>query len=284
MNSLYLIYTQTDKDQSEVHPSLQHIHSLITKPQSPIAGVPPHLCQLSGLIIVPQTSCPSGPISAISAATWTHTVSSRVLTPILTTRLLLPLLSMNKNSSSIVLLSPSMQSSIKGPFAAPEVTTVDGLSSFAKCLRQELRVRQEQSSPVEVIEIRLGNLDLGPRQQRSNSARTGGELLAWNSQQRASYGEAYLNSVDNQPGRSANGTVSGSNLRELHFAIFDALQPAQKSIFGWTKRKAETVYVGRGARAYAFIGSTFPCVLSTWMYGLRAGNSCRPPAPSATEN
>ncbi|KAI5304551.1 hypothetical protein KEM56_006359 [Ascosphaera pollenicola] len=273
----------TDKDQAEIHPSLQHIHSLITKPQSPIAGVPPHLCQLSGLILVPQTSCPSGPVSAISASTWGHIVSSRVLTPILTTRLLLPLLALNKNSSSIVLLSPSMHSSIKGPFSAPEVTTVDGLSSFAKCLRQELRIRQ-QASPIEVVEMKLGNLDLGPRQQRSNSARTGGELLAWNSQQRATYGEAYLTSVDNQPGRSPSGTVTGSSMRELHFAIFDALQPASKSIFGWRKRKAETVYVGRGARTYALIGSTFPCVLSTWMFGLRAGNNCRPSKPLASEN
>ncbi|KAI5284140.1 hypothetical protein KEM54_001564 [Ascosphaera aggregata] len=244
--------TYTDRDQSEIHPSLQHIHSLITQPQSPVPGVPPHLCQLSGLIVIPHPACPSGPVSAISASSWTNAINSRIVTPILITRLVLPLLAINKHSSSIVILSPSLQESVSAPFAGPEVTTAGGLSSFAKSLRNELRFLRSEN-PIDVTELKLGNINLGPR-HRFNSARTGEEPLPSNSQQLAMYGDSYLRCIDYQPGRSEDSRTSGSNVRELHFAIFDAMLPAPRSIFGWKKRRPRIVYVGRGARAYAVIG------------------------------
>lgn len=233
-------------------------------------GVPPHTCQLTGLILVPSPNYPTGPVATIAAPTWADTINARLLYPILTTQLLLPLLTLKSNSSSIVLLTPSIQTSLSAPFSSPEVTTTQALSGFATSLRRELRLLANGDSTIDVVELKLGNIDLG-RQFRSNhNQNTGTEVLTWHPQQRALYGPTYLSSLDHRSVAS-HGGVSGSPAKTLHFAIFDAITPSPKSIFGRRKQKKNVVFVGRGSWAYSVVGRVFPGVLIGWMFGLRSG-------------
>lgn len=178
---------------------------------------------------------------------------------------------MKSNRSSIVLLSPSIQSSLSAPFASPEVAITRGLSGFAKSLRQELRVLEPAGGSIEVVEVKLGNVDFG-RQYRGGRGQTKGtEVLTWQSQQRLLYGSPYLSTIDHRFGATASSY--GSSARELHFAVFDALATPPKSWLGRCQRKKQTVYVGRGARTYAVIGNILPSGFIGWMLGLRTGYS-----------
>ncbi|KAG5289604.1 DUF1776 superfamily domain-containing protein [Histoplasma ohiense] len=273
---LWLDLTTTISTPSEIHPSLHTIQSLITHPQTLMPGIQPHVCQLSGLIVVPSPKFPTGPVATIPASNWVDTINTRLLYPILTTQLLLPLLTLKNNSSSIVLLSPSIQTSLSAPFATPEVTITRGLSGFATSLRQELRHLQRahngSGNRIEVIELKLGNIDLGRQFRNDRNQNTGTEVLTWQPQHRALYGSTYLSSIDYRVGRSV-GAAYGSPARDLHLAIFDALAPAPKTWLGRRKRKPPTVYVGKGSRTYSIVGNIVPSGLVGWMLGLRSSHT-----------
>lgn len=240
-------------------------------------GVPPHICQLSGLILIPSPNYPSGPLATIPASSWADTINTRLLSPVLTTQLFLPLLTLKNNHSSILLLYPSISSALSPPFSTPEVAATQALSGFATSLRRELRLLQSSNggtgNVVDVVELKLGNIDLGPLYRGVQGGQsTGTEVLTWNPQQRALYGSPYLSNLDHRSG-SAPGhrSVRGTPARDLHFAVFDALAPSPKSFFGGREKRKEAVYVGRGSRAYALVGNWVPGGLVGWMLGLGSG-------------
>lgn len=240
-------------------------------------GIPPHICQLSGLILLPSPNYPSGPLATIPASSWADTVNTRLLSPVLTTQLFLPLLTLKSNQSSILLLYPSISSALSPPYATPEVAATQALSGFATSLRRELKLlKSSNGNVVDVVELKLGNIDLGPS-YRQGAQSTGTEVLTWNPQQRALYGSTYLSNLDNRSG-SAPGhrSVRGTPARDLHFAVFDALAPSPKSFFGGREKKKEAVYVGRGSRAYELVGNWVPGGLVGWMLGLRSGYESTP--------
>ncbi|PGG96809.1 hypothetical protein AJ80_09781 [Polytolypa hystricis UAMH7299] len=276
IRSLWLDLTTTPSTPSEIHPSLHVLQTLITQPQAPMPGVQPHVCQLSGLVLVPSINYPSGPVATISASSWADTINTRLLSPILITQLFLPLLTMKNTRSAILLLCPSIQSSLSAPFASPEVATSRALSGFATSLRQELRLLESTNggSNIDVIELKLGNIDFGRQFRGNQAANMGTEVLTWQPQQRALYGSTYLSNLDHRLGKaSTSGGSYGTSAKELHFAVFDALAPAPKSLFGGRKRKKRTVYVGRGSRTYSIVGNIVPSGLVGWMLGLRLAYS-----------
>lgn len=262
---------QTLSNPSEVHPSLHAIRSQITQPQSPSPGVPPHICQLSGLVIVPSLHYATGPVATIPPAMWADTTNTRLLTPILITELFLPLLTLRNTSSTVVFAYPSIASSLSLPFSGPEVANAHALSGFAASLRRELRLLQH--SNVDVVELRLGNIDVGTHAHHRNtrSQVTGTEVLTWTPQQRALYGSQYMSSIEQRPAASAGpSAIRGSSPRNLHYAVFDAVEVAPKNMFGKRKTKNSVVYVGRGSRSYHLIGEWVPDGLVGWMLGLRS--------------
>ncbi|PWY86853.1 DUF1776-domain-containing protein [Aspergillus heteromorphus CBS 117.55] len=270
IKALWLDLSVAPPSPSDIHPSLAEIHSLITKAQSPMPGIPPHTCQLSGLILVPSPNYASGPVATIPPSSWIDTVNTRLLSPILTTQLFLPLLTVRNTNSTIVLAYPSISSSLSAPFTSPEVTTTRALSGFATSLRRELRLLQHNN--IDVVELKLGNIDLGPQYRNAQSHITGTEVLAWSVQQRSLYASQYLNSIEQRPVASAGpGTVRGSSVRTLQYALQDALETPSKDIFGRKVAKKSTIYVGRGARSYSLIGEWAPAGLVGWMLGLRTG-------------
>ncbi|KAJ5624486.1 hypothetical protein N7510_000795 [Penicillium lagena] len=276
---LWLDLTTTSSSSSEIHPSLHEIHSLLTQPQSPLPGVPPHTCQLSGLIIIPSPNYSAGPVATIPPSSWADTVNTRLLSPILTTQVFLPLLTLRNNSSTIIFAYPSISSSLSAPFAGPEVATTRAISGFAASLRRELRLLEQGN--VDVVELRLGNVDLGPAYRNPQNQIAGTEVLAWSAQQRALYGSQYLSSVEQRPVASVGpSTVRGSPARNLHHAVLDALEPASRGIFG--SRKSPVIYVGRGARSYSVIGAWVPAGLVGLMLGYRGGHGMTLHSPSGS--
>src|SRR6266536_3262612 len=82
---------QTTPPPHDLHPSLDHLHSLLTQSQYPAPGSQPHTCHFSGLILLPSLLYPNGPVGAIAPSTWADTLNTRLLTPVLTTQMFLPL-------------------------------------------------------------------------------------------------------------------------------------------------------------------------------------------------
>ncbi|PKY04780.1 DUF1776-domain-containing protein [Aspergillus campestris IBT 28561] len=283
IRSLWLDLTTITSSPSDIHPCLNEIHSLITQPQSPMAGVPPHTCQLSGLILVPSPNYSTGPVATIPPSSWADTVNARLLSPILTTQLFLPLLTVRNTNSTIVLVYPSISSSLSAPFTGPEVTTTRALSGFATSLRRELSLLQH--GKIDVVELKLGNIDLGAPYRNAQGHITGTEVLAWSAQQRSLYGPQYLSSIEQRPVASAGpSTVRGSPARSLHYAVMDALEPASRDIFGRKVSKSPVMFVGRGARTYSIIGEWVPAGLVGWMLGMRSGQRTPGDSPSGSSS
>jgi NAD(P)-dependent dehydrogenase (short-subunit alcohol dehydrogenase family) len=242
--------------------------------------MPPHTCQLSGVIIVPSPNFAAGPVATIPPSSWADTVNTRLLSPILTAQVFLPLLTLRNNNSTIIFAYPSISSSLSAPFAGPEVATTRAISGFATSLRQELRLLEHGN--VDVVELRLGNIDLGPSYRNAQNQITGTEVLAWSAQQRALYGPQYLSSIEQRPVASAGpSTVRGSPARNLHHALMDALEPASRDWIGRRTRKKSIMYVGRGARSYSVIGAWMPSGLVGLMMGYRSGHPAPMGSPSS---
>lgn len=249
---------------NDLHPSLSHLHSLLTQPQYPSPGTVPHTCHLSGLILLPSPSYPNGPVANINPSTWADTVNTRLLTPILTTQMFLPLLSFNKNNSStIALLTPTIPSSLAAPFNSPEVLVTRGLEGWASSLRQELLIATSNSpGSIDVVQLKLGQIDLEPSMQRNRST----EMLPWEPGQRV-----YFPSPPRSPTRKSRAHDGGSPATALHNAVFDAVAMNTRSGRAWRKRR-QVVYVGKGSWAYSFIGRWVPGGLVGRMLGFGAGH------------
>ncbi|OKL59512.1 hypothetical protein UA08_05110 [Talaromyces atroroseus] len=269
IRALHLDLTTAPPTPSEIHPALHGIYSLISQPQSPAPGIQPHTCQLSGLIILPSLNYPTGPVPTITASNWADTINTRLLSPILITQLFIPLLTHRNQSNSIVFLYPSISASLSAPYAGPEVAVTRALSGFATSLRQELRLLQFSngaSCNTDIVEMKLGNIDLGPHFRVPQVAGT--EVLAWSHHHRSLYGPSYLSSVEQRPVASTGpNAVRGSPARVLHNAVFDSIAPSRKSVFGRKTRRKAVVYVGRGSRSYGIIGEWIPTSLVGWMLG-----------------
>jgi NAD(P)-dependent dehydrogenase (short-subunit alcohol dehydrogenase family) len=231
--------------------------------------------------VVPSPNYSSGPVATIPPSSWADTVNTRLLSPILTVQAFLPLLTLRSNNSTIVFAYPSISSSLSAPFAGPEVATARAISGFAASLRQELRLLEQGN--VDVVELQLGNIDLGPTYRSGQNQIAGTEVLAWSTQQRALYASQYLSSVEQRPVASAGpSTVRGSPARNLHYAILDALEPTSRDMFGRKVSKKSVLYVGRGARSYSLIGAWVPSGLVALMMGYRSGNGMNSETPSGS--
>lgn len=115
---------------------------------------------------------------------WSTALNAKVLNTILTTQQLLPLVT--DFHSRILLLIPSVMSSLKAPNHAIESTVHSALEAFAASLASELRPLN-----VRLCHFKLGNIELPGSKQR---------------------------------GDAAISRVKGTSIRKLHESVFDALQ------------------------------------------------------------
>ncbi len=156
----------------------------------------------------------------------------------------------------VILLTPTIISSLSPPFHAPESLIISGLTAFTESLRGELA-----PAGIPVTHLKLGAFDFStvhPRNQlqaQSLQAQRA-EMLCWPEGTRQIYGRNFLSVAERGP---TIGGPKGSPLRELQNAVFDAM----------TQRKGGTIRVGMGSSTYEFVGAWVPKGLIGWIMGVR---------------
>ncbi|EKD18190.1 uncharacterized protein L3040_007640 [Drepanopeziza brunnea f. sp. 'multigermtubi'] len=262
-------------DPSSARASIDRFEAHLRSPHSPFQGAKSHHLTFRSLLLIPSTTYPSSPIAALSPTTVSDLLNTRLLTPILTLQSFLPLLQIlplshphsNPNSGppvkpSVLVLTPSIISSLSPAFHAPESLINSALTSLSSVLSAEL-------SPLKipVTHLQLGTFDLSAfaphsRTHAATSSAQRAETLQWEHSTRLAYAKNYVASTSGSSSPSASSLSrvgKGSSLRELNNAVFDAM------IYG----KGGVVRVGVGSSLYGFVGAWVPRGLVGWMMGVR---------------
>jgi NAD(P)-dependent dehydrogenase (short-subunit alcohol dehydrogenase family) len=236
--------------------AMEHFNHMLTTPHVAFSGASPHQLNLRGVVIVPDLIFPTGPIETVSPELWSDALNAKVLNTIAVTQALLPTICEFK--SRVLMLTPSIISSLRPPFHSVETTIVSALEGFQASLRAELG-----TLGIDVIQFHLGTFDyshVGPKHHLQT--RGAGSPHAWPATTRALYARNFESQTHAAHSRGflSNGSSPGSSLRELHNAVFDALMQ---------KRPRAVWRVGRGSVTYDLVGTLFPRGLVGWMLGLR---------------
>lgn len=276
--------------EKDIHPALTPIHDLIAKPQVARSnGIPSqqYMCSLAGLILMPATDYIKAPLLSVPAHDLIDIVNTRLLSPMLLTQQFLPLLSNLTHPTSIIVAYPSIPDSLTPPLQVTASAATSALSSFTQSLRSEIQLLQPpHSQPIQVTELKLGNIDLGttpsfskaqnardlealsrsassspPPRGSPNAAPQQALTWHWHSTQRAQ-------ALRRTFGQTTT-SVRGSPVRTFHNAVFDtlyagrSLKPASTHtwpqwLLGLAFRITDdgpggVVYAGRGARLYDYL-------------------------------
>ncbi|CAK1364002.1 hypothetical protein CB0940_04028 [Cercospora beticola] len=184
--------------------SLDRFRHMLSHEHRAFDHAEPHKLHLRGLILVPDTSSsPPLPIADIRPSDWSDALNTRLLNPITTTQLFLPIL---QPGSKILLLTPSVTPSLQLPLHSPETTTYHALESFLRTLSTETK-----ASGIQVSHFKLGNIDIPAVTARQK-----------------------------REGIHTTSRFKPTPLRQLHDAVFDQLvaKKANKEVFvgrgSWT--------------------------------------------------
>ncbi|KAM7200451.1 Fungal family of unknown function (DUF1776) domain containing protein [Rhypophila sp. PSN 637] len=253
--------------------SIERFAHYLQTPHAAVPGAKRHHLSLRAVLLVPSINYLSSPIATIPPSTFADLFNTHLLNPILTVQSFLPLLtaSLSPNGESppkVLIFTPSIISSINPPFHAPEATVCAALSAFTDVLTAELR-----PLAIPVTHIQLGTFDFlgtSARHHLQQQAPSGsiGLLCATEGADPGSWPDSarhvYARNFDSQSGSAiSTGRIRGmrgSQLRDLHNAVFDVIDGSITS---------GTIRVGRGAGLYGFVGSWVPRTLVAWMMGIR---------------
>jgi NAD(P)-dependent dehydrogenase (short-subunit alcohol dehydrogenase family) len=235
--------------------AIDRFHETLTRQHIAFAGATPHTLHLRGVVLVPDLIFPTGPVETISPEYWSDALNAKVLHTIAVTQVLLPTICEFK--SRVLMLTPSIVSSLRPPFHGVESTVVHALEGFTATLRAELATLS-----IKVLQFHLGTFDyshVGPRHQLQTQAAS---AQTWPATTRALYGRNFENQTRAAQSRGFLSSTSraGASLRELHNAVFDGL----------TQTRPRSVWrVGRGSFTYDLFGNWAPRGLVAWMMGLK---------------
>jgi NAD(P)-dependent dehydrogenase (short-subunit alcohol dehydrogenase family) len=238
--------------------AIGRFNDLLLSQHHAFAGATPHELSFTGLVVVPDLQYSSGPIETLSPEIWSDTFNTKVISTIATTQAFLP--SICEFKSRVLVLTPTIVSSLKPPFHGIENTVVGALENFTTTLRREL-----STLGINVCLLKLGSFDfssVGARNhiQPISAART----YAWPASARTLYAQNFINQGRIAESRGLFGETGsmakGSSLRQLHHAVFDALTQ---------KHPRNTWRVGRGSVAYDILGTWVPSGIVGWMLGIR---------------
>ncbi|KAL5345676.1 hypothetical protein ACLOAV_009430 [Pseudogymnoascus australis] len=205
---------------------VERFAQLLQTPQHAFDTARAHYLQFTALIVIPTLTYPNSPVATLSPIDIQDVINTRLLQPILLTQAFLPLL------------------------------ISAGLKSFTATLAAELAPLN-----VPLTHFELGSFDTNPMTPKNQLATLSGhsaEARTWSDDAREAYGGNFMRVA----GSAVEKKTKGSNLRELHNAVFDEMAKT-----GW--RAGGTVMVGRGARLYSFVGAWAPRGLVGWMMGVR---------------
>ncbi|KAM3420111.1 hypothetical protein BST61_g3413 [Cercospora zeina] len=133
--------------------SLDRFRHILSREHRAFDHAEPHRMHLKGLILVPDTaSSPPLRIADIRPSDWSDAFNTRLLQPITTLQLFLPIL---QPHSKILLLTPSVTPSLQLPLHSSETTTYHALESFLRTLSTETK-----SSGIQTCHFKLGNVDI----------------------------------------------------------------------------------------------------------------------------
>ncbi|MCJ1479011.1 hypothetical protein MMC13_007695 [Lambiella insularis] len=220
-----------------------------------------HTLRLSSFIIIPSypSTHPTGPISTLSPSLLSDALNTHLIYPLGLLHAFLPLLlfpdqvsdtSSTPSSTSmptIILLSPSLPTSLHLPHHASESLTTNALHSYLSTLRSEV-----SPNTLSITTLKLGSLTTLSHPTRTQVARYRStrygspsptpnpeptSILAW------------------EHARATQERERAVALRELHNGVFDAV----------VGKRRGTLYVGRGSWAYDLVGRWVPGGMVGWM-------------------
>lgn len=235
--------------------AMKRFQDMLLKPHAAFPGASPHNLHFRGLVLVPDLVYPSGPIETIGPELYSDALNAKVLNTIAVTQAFLPTVSEFK--ARVLMCTPSIVSSLQPPFHSVETAVVSALEGFTSSLRGELG-----TLGIDVCQFKLGTFDcshVGTKQHLQTTA--GPNTVAWPATTRRLYASNFVSQSRVAQTRGlVTANNSGSSLRELHNAVFDAL----------TQRRPRHVWrVGRGSVTYDLVGSWVPAGLVGWMMGVK---------------
>jgi NAD(P)-dependent dehydrogenase (short-subunit alcohol dehydrogenase family) len=236
--------------------AMERFNNILLRPHVAFSGASPHNLTFRALILVPDLIYPSGPIETISPELWSDALNAKVLNTIAIAQAFLPTVCGFK--ARVLMLTPNIVAALRPPFHSVETAVVNALDGFTASLRGELG-----TLGIDVCQFKLGTFDCsnvgGKHLQTIGSPNTD----LWPTAARMSYGANYVNQTRVARSRgllSQQNGSSGSSLRELHKAVFDALTQ---------KHPRRVWHVGRGSVTYEIVGNWLPSGLVGWMLGVR---------------
>ena len=243
----------------DIENTISEFQTLLRTPQRSSNSSEPSELSLAGLIVIPDVTYPTGPAETIEYDMWSDEVNSKLLQSIATSQAFIKTLS--DYHSRLLILTPSITSSLQPPFQSIESTIVSALQAFATSLRSELA-----TVGVDVCQLHLGNFDWSALAAYGALAPDAGqEVMSWNSTARSMYAQNYLRGKEAFYGRNRSRRNQpknrGSPPRELNNAVFDTLT----STHPWAVQR-----IGSGSVIYGVVGALTPAVLVRRMMGIQA--------------
>jgi hypothetical protein len=138
-----------------------------------------------------------------------------------------------------------------------ETAVVSALEGFTASLRAELG-----TLGIDVCQFKLGTFDCANVGGKQIQSLAGPGTHLWPATTKELYAANYVKQsrIGQSRGLFNQTGNTGSSLRELHNAVFDALTQ---------KKPRRTWRVGRGSSTYDFVGNWVPAGLVGWMMGIR---------------
>ncbi|KAK3341250.1 hypothetical protein B0T25DRAFT_557815 [Lasiosphaeria hispida] len=254
--------------------SIERFAHFLQVPHAAVPNAKKHHLSLSAVILIPSLHYQTSPIATIPPSSFADLFNTHLLQPILTIQTFLPLLTARLGPADkfsppkVLVLTPSIISSINPPFHAPQATVCSALTAFTEVLAGELRPLS-----IPVTHIQMGSLDFDSfstrcaphNHQRGKPvgllpASEASNTLSWPDSARHTYGENYINQAESVISSGRLHGLGRHSIRELHNAVFDVIDGSNKS---------DVVRVGLGANVYGFVGRWVPRNLVSWMMGIR---------------
>ncbi|ATY64895.1 hypothetical protein A9K55_005254 [Cordyceps militaris] len=250
--------------------AIEKFAAYLQAPHAPGPHIKPNQLTLRSVILIPSLHYQTSPIATIPPSSFADLFNTHLLHPILTIQAFLPLLTSRLQPigekwvpPKVMVLTPSIISSINPPFHAPEATVCSALSAFTEVLTAELRPLD-----IPVTHMQLGtfdfagfvparNLAIGQGQHTTGQPQ---ETLVWPDGAKHVYARNFVAQTSSAISGARIRGFKGSSLRRLHNSVFDVIDGSITS---------DTVRIGLGSSVYGFVGRWAPRGLVSWLMGIR---------------
>lgn len=222
---------------TEAYSAIEKFGSYLSVPAPAYHGG--HTMHFAGLVLAPCSNLPNGPLEAIDLEHVESAIDSGLKYPVSILQYFLPLL--RQHSGRIIFLNEWIIPTLHTPFYSPQVITAHSIRALARTISREV-------PSLFTIHMRLGTFDIAQHyhiSQRSLRA----DILNWSPSLRAAYSSNFrATKVQNK--------VRGTAMKELHYAVFDALTDVNPR---------RDVQVGAGVRMYGILSSIVPDYFMRWL-------------------